>query len=103
MVEVGGRTAASVAAAYDWNGMNPNGRRWRRSGTLLAAILVAKPDLRGAMFDLPECREGAEALSGSSGLADRGEFVGSDFFAGVRGGTSICSRASFTTGMTNTA
>jgi len=49
MVEVSGRAAASVAAAYDWNGM------------------TRMVDVGGAMFDLPECRarRGAVGLLGT--------------------------------------
>ena len=43
-------------------------------------ILKANPELRGIVFDLPRCRDGARALAEKTGVAGRCEFVGGDFF-----------------------
>ncbi len=55
-------------------------------GTLLAAILQAQPGLRGVLFDLPHVVEAGRAVLEASGVADRCELVGGDFFAAVPAG-----------------
>lgn len=52
-------------------------------GVLLTAILKAKPDLRGILFDLPHVIASAEDAIGTQGLADRCKLVGGDFFKQV--------------------
>jgi DNA-binding transcriptional ArsR family regulator len=51
-------------------------------GTLLAALLRANPDLRGALYDRPEVAATAEALAAPD-IAHRAEAIGGDFFASV--------------------
>jgi hypothetical protein len=56
-------------------------------GALLPAILAAHPRIRGVVFDLERCREGAERLMTEQGLRARCTFVAGDFFeTAPRGG-----------------
>jgi hypothetical protein len=51
-------------------------------GALLAALLEARPGMRGTLYDLPDVVAGAAALR-ADGLAGRAEAVGGDFFEAV--------------------
>src|SRR6266545_1031554 len=56
-------------------------------GALLAAILQARPGMRGVLFDAPHVVGGAQPLLEAAGVADRCTVVGGDFFESVpRGG-----------------
>ena len=50
------------------------------NGTLLAALLNAHPNLRGAVFDLPPTAEAARAKVAAAGLADRCDVISGSFF-----------------------
>ena len=50
------------------------------NGTLLAAVLTARPGLRGVVLDLPHVVAGAPAILEAAGVADRAEAVGGSFF-----------------------
>jgi O-methyltransferase domain len=52
-------------------------------GILLAAILRARPHLRGILFDLPEVAGPAAGVLRTAGVADRCEVVTGDFFQSV--------------------
>jgi hypothetical protein len=56
------------------------------SGALATTLLKARPELRGIVFDLPFCEDGARAHFDAAGVADRCEFVGGDFFQAVPAG-----------------
>jgi hypothetical protein len=58
-------------------------------GTLLAAILRARPGARGILFDLPHVVESAPALLAAEGVAERCEVVGGDAFAAVPEGGDL--------------
>jgi hypothetical protein len=55
-------------------------------GHILADILRAHPEVRGAVFDLPRTAEVAQRFLASQGLADRSEVIAGDFFEGVTPG-----------------
>jgi len=57
-------------------------------GRLLAAILKANPKMRGTLFDRPEVVEAAQELE-RSGVADRAEKVGGDFFEALPKGREL--------------
>jgi hypothetical protein len=83
------RTAAfapSVGATYDFSRMcrivDVGGGR----GTLLAAVLAARPHLRGIVFDLPEVVADAAQTLQAAGVADRCTIDGGDFFIAVPAG-----------------
>ena len=55
-------------------------------GTVLAAILVAHPHIRGVLFDLPHIITSAPKTLASHGIDDRADCVGGDFFESVPAG-----------------
>ena len=58
-------------------------------GTLLAALLQARPRLRGILFDMPRVVAGAGPLLENAGVAGRCEVVGGDMFAAVPDGGDL--------------
>jgi 16S rRNA G1207 methylase RsmC len=52
-------------------------------GQLLVAILKRYPSMRGVVFDLPHCADGAKKNFVAAGVADRAEFVGGNFFESI--------------------
>jgi len=81
MVELTRHLAPAVAASYDFSGLRTIVDVGGGYGALLPPILRAYPDMRGVVFDLPHCREGAQRLFEKTGLQDRCEFVAGSFFA----------------------
>jgi SAM-dependent methyltransferase len=59
------------------------------TGSVVAHVLAANPGLRGAVLDLAEAREGAEATFAEAGVAERASFVAGDFFASVPAGYDL--------------
>ncbi len=55
-------------------------------GALLAAILEARPELTGRVFDLPTLEDASRAYLERMGVADRAGFVGGSFFEEVPSG-----------------
>jgi hypothetical protein len=83
------RTAAfapSIAANYDFPQMRRVVDVGGGHGTLLVAILTARPDLQGTLFDLPAVVAGSAETLQEAGLADRCVVDGGDFFAAVPSG-----------------
>jgi hypothetical protein len=80
MVQLTRHLAGAVAVSYDFGGMRTVVDVGGGYGALLPPILKSNPGLRGIVFDLPRCRDGARALADKVGLADRQEFAGGDFF-----------------------
>jgi hypothetical protein len=80
MVQLTRHLAAAVAVSYDFRGLGTVVDVGGGYGALLPPVLRANPELRGIVFDLPRCREGARTLAEKTGLTTRVEFVGGDFF-----------------------
>jgi hypothetical protein len=59
------------------------------SGTLLAAILQRHPGVRGILFDQPDVVEKASETFERTGLTNRVELVGGDFFESVPSGDAL--------------
>jgi len=76
-------TAIAVAGAYDFSSMRKVVDVGGGQGALLAGILRANPKLHGVVFDLPRLADGARRAIAASGVADRLEFAGGDFFEAV--------------------
>jgi hypothetical protein len=55
-------------------------------GELMSAILKKYPSMRGIVFDLPHSAEVARKNLGTSGAADRCEFIGGSVFESVPAG-----------------
>lgn len=58
-------------------------------GTLLAAVLHARPGLRGVVLDLPGVAERAAERLRAAGLEGRARAVGGDMFSGVLEGAEL--------------
>ena len=56
------------------------------AGHLLAAVLAARPGLRGVVYDLGHARQIAQETLRDRGVADRGSFVEGSFFDSVPAG-----------------
>lgn len=83
MAEVSSVQMAVVARKYDWASCARVCDVGGGTGTLLASILAAHPDVHGVLFDLPSVVAKARPVLTSAGVADRVEVVGGDFFAAV--------------------
>lgn len=82
-------TAPFVCAGYDFGAFTRVCDVGGGTGTLLAEILAASPDLLGVVFDLPAVVAGAPSELAERGVADRCEVVGGDFFAAVPKGSDL--------------
>lgn len=86
MVELTRQIARAVVAAYDFWGVRTLVDVGGGYGELLAAVLAAHQSMRGVVFDLPRCRDGAIRMLEEKGVAERTEFVGGSFFEAVPAG-----------------
>jgi len=73
----------AVLAAYDFSRIAKLIDVGGGHGQLLCAILRAYPSMRGAVFDLPRCADGANQQLRAAGVSDRGEFIAGSFFESV--------------------
>jgi hypothetical protein len=80
------QTAAAVAAAYDFSGIETLMDVGGGNGAILIGILSAHPKLRGAVFDRPDVAPRAKAHIEASGLSDRCQAVGGSFFEKIPSG-----------------
>ncbi|MDJ0618181.1 MAG: methyltransferase [Calothrix sp. MO_192.B10] len=76
----------SVAAAYDFSGINKIVDVAGGHGTLISSILKANPAMSGILFDIPEVIEGSKQSIKAAGLENRCELVAGDFFKSVPSG-----------------
>src|SRR5207237_37496 len=76
MVQLTRHIAGAVAVSYDFSAFRTIVDVGGGFGALLPPILKANPELRGIVFDLPRCRDGARALAENTGVAGRRECVG---------------------------
>ena len=80
----------ALHAVYDFDGINTLVDVGGGHGGLITSILKRNPSLRGILFDSPEVIEGAKTLLEGSGVSDRCELLGGDFFQSVpEGGDAI--------------
>ncbi len=89
MLETTRQAAAALIEAYDFSGVRSLVDIGGGYGALLAAILAAYPDMRGKVFDLPHCQDGATRLLEESGVGGRAEFVAGDFFESTPAGADV--------------
>jgi O-methyltransferase/methyltransferase family protein len=87
MVAMTRQVAPAVVAAYDFAGVSTLSDVGGGHGELIAAILSAHPAMRGTVFDLPQCAEGARRHLAETGLSGRCEFVAGSFFDAVPSGS----------------
>ena len=73
-------TARSMLEAYDFGRFETLMDVGGSYGALLAAILQARPELSGQVFDLPALKDASTAYLQRMGVADRARFTGGSFF-----------------------
>jgi hypothetical protein len=76
----------ALVSAYDFSPFETVVDIGGGHGLLLTSILGQTPNARGLLFDLPRVVEGAKERVAASGVADRCEVVGGDFFESVPSG-----------------
>ncbi|MBX3027418.1 hypothetical protein KF840_21175 [bacterium] len=89
MQELTRRAAPALVAAYDFAAARTVVDVGGGHGALLAAVLAAHPHLRGTVFDLAHCAEGAAGLAGEAGVGDRCGFASGSFFDSVPPGADV--------------
>lgn len=89
MSEMVGAMAKGVVEVYDFSRFRTVVDIGGGRGTLLSTILLANPQVRGVLFDLPATVEQAKHTMAAQGLADRCEFVSGDFFSSVPSGDCL--------------
>jgi SAM-dependent methyltransferase len=72
-----------LLSAHDFAGISSLMDVGGGTGQLMAAILKKYPSMRGIVFDLPHCAEGARKNFEAAGVANRCEFIGGSFFESV--------------------
>jgi len=83
MVSFSRATIPALLSAYDFSGISTLMDVGGGLGELMSAILKKYPTIRGIVFDLLHCAEGATKNLANAGVADRCRFVGGSFFESV--------------------
>lgn len=86
MIGVHGEEPPAVAAAYDFSGIQKLVDVGGGTGNLLTTILLANPELKGTLYDLPHVAAEAREQIEKKGLSDRCEVVEGNFFESIPGG-----------------
>jgi SAM-dependent methyltransferase len=86
MADITRRVAIAVAAEYDFTTVRTLVDVGGGNGTLLTGILKANPSLHGIVYDSPATAARAKKMIEESGLADRCQAIGGDFFKEVPAG-----------------
>lgn len=73
----------ALHAAYSFEGITTILDVGGGHGGLITSILKRNPNMSGILFDSPQVVEGAKSKLAESGVADRCEIVGGDFFQAV--------------------
>jgi hypothetical protein len=79
-------TARDMLQAYDFGRFRTLMDVGGSYGALLAAILQARPELTGQVFDLPTLKDASTAYLERMGVADRARFTGGSFFDQIAAG-----------------
>jgi hypothetical protein len=83
MTGISEQSAAAVAEAYDFSGIDLLVDVGGGQGALMSAILKAYPAVRGIVFDLPAVVAGATKRLEADQLPERGQALGGSFFDAV--------------------
>lgn len=83
------RQAPIILAAHDWSDARHIADIGGGTGTLLAAILHARPDARGTLLELPATAAAAERTLAGERLADRATVIAGDLFELMPRGADI--------------
>jgi hypothetical protein len=89
MADITKLTAVAVAAAYDFSPFTTVIDVGGGNGALLVGLLQANHRLRGIVFDQSSAAERARSYIASSGLAERCQAIGGDFFKEVPAGGDV--------------
>jgi hypothetical protein len=89
MVESTVRMAGDLIAAYDLSGVRTLVDVGGGNGALLSAVLQAKPEMRGVLFDLRQGLVGAREKLEADGVAARVTLVEGSFFESVPAGGDL--------------
>ena len=89
MVAMHGAEAQAVLAVYDFSTAKSVVDLGGGTGTLLTAILLAHPKLRGLLFDRADTIPAAQTRISALGLSTRCETVAGDFFRAAPSGHDI--------------
>jgi hypothetical protein len=80
------RSGTAITRAYDFSATQRLVDVGGGQGLLLATVLQAYPTMHGVLFDRPGVVAGALAILEASGVAERCQVVGGDFFEAVPAG-----------------
>ncbi len=83
MLEEFGNANDVIVNAYNWAGVHRVVDVGGGSGSLLAEILIAKPDLSGVLIERPDTIASAVEYLAARGVSDRCRAVGSSFFDSI--------------------
>lgn len=86
MVSLTSVVIPGVLSAYDFSGIGTLMDVGGGLGELMIAVLKRYPSMRGMVFDLPHCAEGAKQKLADAAVADRCEFIAGSFFDSVPAG-----------------
>lgn len=86
MIGFHGAEPPAVASAYDFSGVGRLVDVGGGTGNLLTTVLLANPELRGVLYDLPHVAQEARRQIESKGLSDRCEVTEGSFFESVPSG-----------------
>ena len=86
MVALTRMAVPDVLAAYDFSGISTLMDVGGGLGQLMSAILTKYQAMRGIVFDLAHCAEGAKKTLSDTGVIDRCEFIAGSFFESVPSG-----------------
>jgi len=89
MVESTKRTVGAFVAAYDLAGVQTVVDIGGGNGALLSAVLQAKPEMHGVLFDLRQGLVGAREALEADGVASRVTLVEGNFFESVPAGGDL--------------
>jgi hypothetical protein len=86
MVSMTRLTTPDILAAYDFKDIQALMDVGGGLGELMGAVLKKCAAMRGIVFDLPHCAEGARKTLSEVGVSDRCEFIAGSFFDSVPSG-----------------
>lgn len=86
MASLSAALSTPIMAAYNFGLFSRLADIGGGTGRLIADLLVAHPDMRGILFDLPNVVAGAPSILEASGVAGRCEIVDGSFFDFVPAG-----------------
>lgn len=89
MVSSSAAVSQPIVEAYDFNASQKIIDVGGGLGSMISAILQANPNLSGVLFDAPSVIEKAKDYLAQTGVADRCETIGGDFFEAVPTGGDL--------------